>query len=79
MLNLGWDKKPGRLSGGLNSYIHIIEKNGVKRSRQLVPFFFSLKVYKNAGCFMDKPYIKFSSRKDNHINVLQLSVSLIYL
>lgn len=41
MLNLGWDKKPGRLSDGFNSYIHIIEKNGEKRSRQLVPFFFS--------------------------------------
>lgn len=39
MLNLGWDKKPGRLSDGFNNYIHIIEKNGEKNSRQLVPFF----------------------------------------
>lgn len=57
----------------------VIEENGGKRSGQLVPFFFSLKIYKNAGCFMDKPYIEFNSRKGNHVNVLQSSVSLISL
>lgn len=63
MLNLGWDKKPGRLSDGFNSYIHIIEKNEEKNSRQLYHFFFSLKIYKNADCFMDKPYIEFNSKE----------------